>query len=56
MTIRTNIYLSGKVQSEVEYFVRKYNIKPSQVLLLAFKLSDRKQIEQLLQLRLEDLD
>ncbi|MGE6579383.1 hypothetical protein ACQKFM_31305 [Paenibacillus xylanexedens] len=51
---RVGVRVSGRIQTELEYFTKQYNVKPSYVLQLAFKLSDRRQLEQFLKMRLED--
>lgn len=50
---RVQVYLKGEVEREVDYFVLKYGVSAAYVLQLAFKLTDRRGLENLLQLRLD---
>lgn len=51
---RINVYLKGQAERELNYFASQYKVSASYVLQLAFKLTDRKALENLLQIRLND--
>lgn len=50
---RINVYLRGQAEQEVNYFASQYKVSAAYVLQLAFKLTDRKALENLLQIRLD---
>lgn len=48
---RVNVYLPDNLYLELKYWTDQYNVSHGYVLQLAYKLVDRKKLEQLLELK-----
>lgn len=48
---RIGVRVTGKIEAELKYLEDKYKVSASYILVLAYKICDRKVIEQLLELK-----
>lgn len=51
---RINVYVSGKIEREIDYLAEKYEVSAAYVILSAYKICDRGLLEKLLSIGMEE--
>lgn len=49
---RVNVYVTGKAEREIDYLTQKYKVSAANILLSAYKICDRRLLENVLSLEL----